>query len=280
MSAMQDGQWTEHYPISALNNSAPIEFIIPPQTEKWTDSNQSYLYIKFKVTKADGTDLEAATETSVPKEKNDIRRLGFNVRTVDLLPVVANDLNQAISQHNMKIPIRRAVVKTFTIPDGQRSKIDDHLFLGQLPKRLIIGMVRNADMNGDPATNPFDFGHFQLSKLEVSIDIHNKAFQPDFENGECMRSCMSLYQATGPLGLNRSIGLAMTEYKSGYTLWGFDLTADQACEEGQLQPIKTGNLRIDLQFAQQLPSVVNVIVYAEFDNQIEINGMREVVTDY
>ncbi|XP_053372978.1 uncharacterized protein F54H12.2-like [Mercenaria mercenaria] len=65
MSAMQDGQWTEHYPISALNNSAPIEFIISPQTEKWTDLNQSYLYIKFKVLKADETHLEAGTETSV-----------------------------------------------------------------------------------------------------------------------------------------------------------------------------------------------------------------------
>ncbi|XP_045186016.2 uncharacterized protein F54H12.2-like [Mercenaria mercenaria] len=261
MSAMQDGQWTEHYPISALNNSAPIEFIIPPQTEKWTDLNQSYLYIKFKVLKADGTDLEAGTETSVvnnffhsmfssidlylnnklissnshtypyrvyienllsynkeckdtqlrafelwdkdtathmqdntrdgnndgwkrrrtriaesksceltgrlhldlflqekylpngieirPKlnrastnfclmgtaeGKVDIQQVRFNVRTVELLPVVANDLNQAISQHNMKILIRRTVVKTFTITDGQRSKIDDHLFLGQLPK--------------------------------------------------------------------------------------------------------------------------------------------------
>lgn len=411
MSAMQDGQWTEHYPISALTNSAPIDFIIPPQTEKWTDLNQSYLYIKFKVLKAaDGTDLEAGTETSVVNNffhslfssidlylnnklissnshtypyrayienllsynkeckdtqlralelwdkdtathmqdntaggandgwkrrktriatsksceligrlhldlflqekylpngieiriklnrasnnfcligtaagKVDIQQVGFNVRTVDLLPVVANDLNQTIAQHNMKIPIRRAVVKTFTIPEGQRSKIDDHLFLGQLPKRIIIGMVRNADMNGALGTNPFDFKHFNVSKLEVSLDgktIHNKAFQPDFENGECMRSYMSLYQATGALGQNRSMGITLTEYKNGYTLWGFDLTADQGCEEGQLHPIKTGNLRIDLQFAQALPTVVNVIVYAEFDNQIEINGLREVIKDY
>jgi hypothetical protein len=144
-------------------------------------------------------------------------------------------------------------------------------------------MVRNADMNGALGTNPFDFKHFNVSKLEVSLDgktIHNKAFQPDFENGECMRSYMSLYQATGALGQNRSMGITLTEYKNGYTLWGFDLTADQGCEEGQLHPIKTGNLRIDLQFAQALPTVVNVIVYAEFDNQIEINGLREVIKDY
>jgi hypothetical protein len=72
------------------------------------------------------------------------QQVGFNVRTVDLLPVVANNLNQAIAQYNIKIPIGRAVVKTFTMPAGHRSKIDDHLFLGQLPKRIILGMVRNG----------------------------------------------------------------------------------------------------------------------------------------
>ena len=44
--------------------------------------------------------------------------------------------------------------------------------------------------------------------------------------------------------------------------------------------IKTGSLRIELQFAQALRSVINVIVFAEFDNQIEINSLREIITDY
>jgi hypothetical protein len=411
MTAMQDAQWTEHYPISALNNSAPIEFIIPPQTEKWADLNQSYLYVKFKVVAAaDGASLADDAEVSVvnnffysmfsskdlylnnklvssdsdlypyrayienllsySKDCQDtqlkafelwdkdtathmqdntrggsnegwkrrrlriqgsvsceligrlhldlllqekylpngielrlklnrtsnnfclvgtaegkvvIQQVGFNVRTVDLLPVVANNLNQAIAQYNMKIPIRRAVVKTFTIPAGQRSKIDDHLFLGQLPKRIILGMVRNSDINGNAASNPFDFKHFNLSKLEVSIDgktTHNKAFTPNFTDGEVARSYMSLYQATGSMGMNRSFGMSLAQYKAGYTLWGFDLTADQGSEEGQLHPIKTGNMRIDLQFSEGLPGPINVIVYAEFDNQIEINTIREIITDY
>ena len=44
--------------------------------------------------------------------------------------------------------------------------------------------------------------------------------------------------------------------------------------------MKSGNLRIELQFTKSLPATVKVIVYAEFDNLIEINGLREVVTDY
>jgi len=73
--------------------------------------------------------------------KLQIEEAVLNIRTVQLLPVVANDLNRQIATHNMKIPIRRVEVRTFTVSTGLRSKIEDHLFQGQLPKRLIIGMV-------------------------------------------------------------------------------------------------------------------------------------------
>ena len=63
-------------------------------------------------------------------------------------------------------------------------------------------------------------------------------------------------------------------------MWGYDLTADQGSEEGQLHPIKTESLRIELQFAEPLGSVINVIVLTEFDNQIEINSSREIITEY
>ena len=410
MTAMQEGHWTEHHPISALNNNAPIEFIIPPQTEKWTDLNQSFLYLKLKVTKADGTDLEADSnigvvnnlfhslfssidlylnnklvtnstdtypyrayienllsydehtkkthlkawelwqeDTSGKMQENKAgggnegwnertKRLGlsnsvelmgrlhldtflqekylpngmeiklrlnktspnfhlfgdvegklkmleatYHVRTVELLPVLANDLNKTLMSHGMKMPIRRVEVKTFTISRGLRSKIEDFLFQGQLPKRVIVGLVNNNIMNGTQKTNPFDFQHFDLSKLDVSVDgraIQNKPFQPNFTTGECVRSYASLFQSTGSLGQNHSMGITLDQYKQGYTLWGFDLTADQGSEGNHLHPIKTGNLRLELQFAQALDEVINVIVFAEFDNQLEINGLREVITDY
>ena len=69
----------------------------------------------------------------------------LTVRYVQLLPTIANDLNQTIAQHNAKLPIRRVEVKTFTIGTGLRSKTEDHLFQGQLPKRLFIGMVLMKD---------------------------------------------------------------------------------------------------------------------------------------
>lgn len=61
---------------------------------------------------------------------------------------------------------------------------------------------------------------------------------------------------------------------------GVDLTADQGSEEGHLHPIKQGVLTIEMAFSEALAHAVNVIIYAEYDNQIVINGRREIITDF
>jgi hypothetical protein len=47
---------------------------------------------------------------------------------------------------------------------------------------------------------------------------------------------------------------------------------------GQL--IKQGNLRVEIHFAEALTATINVIMYAEFDNVIEIDRNRQVLFDY
>lgn len=412
MVTMQESQWTEYFPVSSLNNNAPIEFVIPPQTEKWTDLSQSYLYMKLKVKTQDGnldpdvnvspvnnffhslfssvdvylnnnlitnnTDTypyrayienllsfnkeskkthlcggelwekdtsgtmaivnidgdnkglakrhERITEsktlelcgrlhldlflqekylpngieirirlnrtspkfcliggTGAPETQIVFETICFNVRNVELLPSVSNDLNRLIAEHNMKIPIRRVEVKSFTVSSGLRSITEEHLFQGQLPKRLFLGMVDNAAFNGTYNMNPFNFQPYNLSKLDVNCNghsIYNRPFEPNFTEGVYLKSYLSLHQALGSLGLNKSFDITKEDFIGGFCLWGFDLTPDQGSEETQMHPIKTGNLRLELQFANPLPKVINVIVFAEYDNQITINSLREVILDY
>ena len=78
----------------------------------------------------------------------------------------------------------------------------------------------------------------------------------------------------------QNCNIDIEDYESDYCLWGFDFTPDQGADQGHLHPMKSGYLRIELKFTKSLPATVNVIVYTEFDNLIEINGLREVVTDY
>ena len=51
-------------------------------------------------------------------------------------------------------------------------------------------------------------------------------------------------------------------------------------EVGAFQLIKQDNLRVEIHFAEALTATINVIMYAEFDNVIEIDRNRQVLFDY
>jgi hypothetical protein len=51
-------------------------------------------------------------------------------------------------------------------------------------------------------------------------------------------------------------------------------------EVGTFQLIKQGNLRVEIHFAEALAGIINVVLYAEFDNVIEIDRNRQVLFDY
>uniref|UniRef100_A0A0E9WGY1 Uncharacterized protein n=1 Tax=Anguilla anguilla TaxID=7936 RepID=A0A0E9WGY1_ANGAN len=106
-----------------------------------------------------------------------------------------------------------------------------------------------------------------------------KPFQPDYQNSSAIREFYSLILATGrhlkdqPLLINRQ------EYTSGYTLYAFNLSPYEGCSQ-HLSLIKTGNMRLEMRFRNALPRTVNMVVYACFDNIIEVNQRRNVLYDY
>lgn len=54
--AVEKGQWIDHQPISIISSSSPIEFQIVG-TENYLDLAKTMMFLKVKITKADGTDL-------------------------------------------------------------------------------------------------------------------------------------------------------------------------------------------------------------------------------
>ena len=181
-----------------------------------------------------------------------------------------------------KYPVCRAETKVFSIPKGNRMANQENLFLGQLPKRLVIGMVENKAFNGDKEKNPFNFQHFDADYLALHVDgkqVPSKPLTPDFANGLCTRSYASLFTGTGYMGHDRGNQISCEEYAKGFTLFAFDLSADLD-DGGHFQLVKQGNLRLELHFKAALPETINVIVYAEFDNVIEVDKARNVLFDY
>ena len=66
-----------------------------------------------------------------------------------------------------------------------------------------------------------------------------------------------------------------TGLKGGSALFCFDLSADRKSDEN-FELVENGNIRLEFLFSERLTDSVNVIVYSEYQNLIEIDKHRNV----
>ncbi|XP_048507999.1 uncharacterized protein F54H12.2-like [Athalia rosae] len=207
------------------------------------------------------------------------------VRRVKISPGILLAHARTLAKGTAKYPVTRVEVKAFTIHAGVQAETLDNVILGQLPKRVILGLVSNKAFNGDRKRNPFNFQHFMLNYLSLYVDgiqIPSKALQPSFgKNGVYVDTYHTLFSGTGVHFLNEGCGIGRLHYEMGNCLTAFDLTPDLAANcSSHWSLIKHGTLRIELRFDDALKETINCIVYAEFDNIIEVDASRQVVTDF
>ncbi|GFQ68088.1 uncharacterized protein F54H12.2 [Trichonephila clavata] len=127
-------------------------------------------------------------------------------------------------------------------------------FIGQLPTRLII-----------------DGNHM----------IPSKPFQPKFDQSNSYGRCyMSLFTDLGRYHKDQDINISYSEYKDGYTLFAVDLTPDLSADGMHESVLRNGNLTIDIKFSKALPETVNLMVYSEYRNTIEIDKTRSIFSDF
>ncbi len=217
--------------------------------------------------------LMATDETAGYKVK--IVAAVLHVRKAKLNPGVALAHAKGLERATAKYPVDRILVKSYTVPAGDLSVLKENLFLGQQPKRIIVGLVSNAAFNGHYKRNPFNFKHYNLNKVAVYIDgmmvPMSESLNPNFsdENGY-VAAYHTLFTGLNKQNKDNTGIISRSDYRQGYTLMCFDLTPD-LCDFGHFNLQKTGNLRLELQFAEGLEETINVVVYAEFENVIEVS---------
>lgn len=216
------------------------------------------------------------------KYKINIQEAVLLVRRVKINPSVAIAHERALGNANVKIPINRVDVKALTVPAALQSKTIDNIFIGNMPKRVILGLVSASAFNNGPSKNPFNFQHFNHSYISLSGDSHTqiRPIKSNFDKGQYLQSYLSLYSSSGVYFSDTGNAITRDAYAKGYGLVGFDLTEDQSASDNHLSLPRQGSLRLDIQFSKPLTEAVTLIIYAEFDNIIEIDRDRQVFIDY
>ena len=225
-------------------------------------------------------------EDPQPEYRVQIMDATLFVRSAKLNPTLtmqhAKDLERGLTA---KYPIRRVDVKSYSIPQGNLSFVRESLFTGQVPRRIVFGLVDNNSYNGTYDKNPYNFKHFDLNYLALHCNgetVPWKPLRPRFDTPNAQDHIMAyqtLFQGTNVLHKDQGVPIDREEFASGYSLFAFDLSPDSS-DGTHLNPLQTGSVRLELQFQNPLPNTVNLVVYAEWDSMVEINKSRHVIADF
>lgn len=201
------------------------------------------------------------------------------IRKVKVSPGVSLGHAKALEKSAAKYPIDRVLCKTYSVSAGSWSFMQDNVFLGAMPKRVIITCLENAAVNGQYNLNPFLFHHYHANFLSIYVDgqpVPSKPLEMNFAKNSYIRAYHRLFSS-----FNQDKGnyLSRDEFANGHTLYAFDLTPD-LCDGPHMNLQHQGNLRIEIKFSKALEKTISVLIYAEFENVIEITKSRHVLCDF
>ena len=204
------------------------------------------------------------------------------LRKVQLTAKKFSEVQQTLEKVPACYPINRVTIKTHSLAAGLTSFNWDNAILGKLPNRIFIGMTDNNAHTGAYKKNPFNFKHFNLTTIGAYVNGESLPGNPmklNFANGRYLQGYRSLFTATGKINRDEGLDINREEYKSGYSLFGFDLSPS-LCNGRHQEPQKQGSIRIALEFASPLANTVTVFLYSDFENIIHVNKARNILKDF
>ena len=206
----------------------------------------------------------------------------LSVRKVQLAPHKFIEIQKSLETSPALYPINRVDVRTHSVAAGLTSLIWDNVFQGQLPNRVFVAMVDNDAFTGSFKKDPFEFKHYNLSKIGCFVNGESLPTQPlkfNFAKDEYLEGYRSLFTTTGKINRDEGIDINRRSYKSNNALFGFDISPSM-CNGGHQESVKQGTLRLELEFQEALANTITVLIYADFDNHISIDKFRNVLKNY
>lgn len=192
----------------------------------------------------------------------------------------------ALERAPARYPITRTEIHNMTIQKGVFEALLDNVTTGQLPRRIFFGLVHHEAFSGSLSTDPFKFENFDLNHVSCFVggtQFPALPYNPDFSNNKDTREFRALYRALNQIGTDTYLTLSKQEWRSSKCLFGFNFCPDLSNGAGGSEHVNLkdhGPLRINLKFRKELPQPVVLVLFAEFDNCIEIDSLGNVITDY
>ncbi|XP_046570504.1 uncharacterized protein F54H12.2-like [Haliotis rubra] len=192
----------------------------------------------------------------------------LQVCKVKVNPALILAHNTLFEKSNALYPYTKSEVKVISIPTTQQTHAIDNVG-NPVANRYVVGLVESSSLNGSYTGNPYNFKSSMLKKITLYIDGVSVPGQPDVASYVNMLDGMGLWKEDKGNAITRS------EFLLGNALFVFDI--DGMCAESEyLNLVKSGSVRLELEFKSALTSTLSCIVLTQRNSLIEIDQARNV----
>jgi hypothetical protein len=173
-------------------------------------------------------------------------------------------------------------IKTFTASSGTQQISINNAFLGPVPDRILIALVKHAAFVGSASTIPFHFHHY-MTNLVLYVNGVQHSSEPltmdcssPLELQELTKHYFQVLVFITMIVLHM---ITLEMFTNGFYILGFDLTPGREADEEHISLPRQANLRIETYFKKPLPEPVQCILRAEFPEHVEIDYSRNVTVE-
>lgn len=238
--------------------------------------------------------LHTGTNSTPTSEqyKIEVEDMKFYVRKVALKRDLYMSIEKELQTMPAKYPVRRMEMKTLHIGMGRSTTPVNTIWNGQLPRRVIMCTIPNANYFGSYGTNPFLFHPYNVTKaclyvnsqcIPYSGPLEMKFFNTEAEGTSLItRAFTQLYASMGVgLSNNTSMDIDPHRFIRDACYFVFDLSIDCAGDLTNWELLRTGTLNVYMEFSEPIKeSGLRLLVLGEFDNLITVDKLRQIQYDY
>ena len=186
------------------------------------------------------------------------------VKRKENIPIPLKEIYRMNETHLMK----------HVVPAGLFTYSFRMLNTGILPKTIILGTISTSAVEGNYGSNPFNFHHFNLRKVSLSVNGEERpsgGMEYDFErpSANTARGYHSLFANTGALAGSRGNLVSLPHFQAGCFLQAFDLNPD-LCNGAHLHNGEYGYIDVNFVWAHELAHPIT-IVYEFVYNRVLVN---------
>ena len=180
-------------------------------------------------------------------------------RKIHCNPAVIFGHSEILKSENAKYPFMKKEMRVQSIPKDSSSFHWDNLFQGQKPTRIIVGFVDSQAVSGAYNKNPYNFENCDIQSICLYVDglpIRNplKLNLSKTDGVSAINAFANLFFWNGTWNKDRGNSINRDDFASGTTLFAFELEPNYSQHGEYLSLVKSGNVRLEVQFGSALTS--------------------------